>query len=416
MLNTDRSTAEKKAAQKAAGASAREIELTERYGAHNYHPIPVVISKGEGVWVWDVDGRKYMDMLSAYSALNQGHRHPKILDALRRQADTLTLTSRAFYNDRLGSFSKRICELAGMDMCLLMNSGAEAVETAIKMSRKWAYKVKGVPEGAAEIIVCENNFHGRTTTIVSFTTEKQYRDGFGPFTPGFKIIPYGDADALEKAITDNTAAFMVEPIQGEGGVIVPPDGYLKRAREICSARNVLFMTDEIQTGLGRTGALFCFMHEGIVPDVIIIGKALSGGFLPISAVIASEEVMGVFTPGDHGSTFGGNPLACAVGSASLDVIVKEGLPENAARMGEYFMSRLRAMNSPHVKEVRGKGLLIGVEVKKESGVGRSFTEKLMELGVLAKETHEQVVRFAPPLVIKREEVDWAMERISKVFA
>ncbi len=416
MLNTDRSTAEKKAAQKAAGASAREIELTERYGAHNYHPIPVVISKGEGVWVWDVDGRKYMDMLSAYSALNQGHRHPKILDALRRQADTLTLTSRAFYNDRLGSFSKRICELAGMDMCLLMNSGAEAVETAIKMSRKWAYKVKGVPEGAAEIIVCENNFHGRTTTIVSFTTEKQYRDGFGPFTPGFKIIPYGDADALEKAITDNTAAFMVEPIQGEGGVIVPPDGYLKRVREICSARNVLFMTDEIQTGLGRTGALFCFMHEGIVPDVIIIGKALSGGFLPISAVIASEEVMGVFTPGDHGSTFGGNPLACAVGSASLDVIVKEGLPENAARMGEYFMSRLRAMNSPHVKEVRGKGLLIGVEVKKESGVGRSFTEKLMELGVLAKETHEQVVRFAPPLVIKREEVDWAMERISKVFA
>lgn len=415
-MNTDRSTAEKKAAQKAAGAGAREIELTERYGAHNYHPIPVVISKGEGVWVWDVDGRKYMDMLSAYSALNQGHRHPKILDALRRQADTLTLTSRAFYNDRLGSFSKRICELAGMDMCLLMNSGAEAVETAIKMSRKWAYKVKGVPEGAAEIIVCENNFHGRTTTIVSFTTEKQYKDGFGPFTPGFKIIPYGDADALEKAITDNTAAFMVEPIQGEGGVIVPPDGYLKRVREICSAQNVLFMTDEIQTGLGRTGALFCFMHEGIVPDVIIIGKALSGGFLPISAVIASEEVMGVFTPGDHGSTFGGNPLACAVGSASLDVIVKEGLPENAARMGEYFMSRLRAMNSPHVKEIRGKGLLIGVEVKKESGVGRSFTEKLMELGVLAKETHEQVVRFAPPLVIKREEVDWAMERISKVFA
>jgi ornithine--oxo-acid transaminase len=416
MLNTDRSTTEKKSMEKAADPSAREIELTEQYGAHNYHPIPVVIAKGEGVWVWDVDGRKYMDMLSAYSALNQGHRHPKIVDALRRQADTLTLTSRAFYNDRLGSFSKQICELAGMDKCLLMNSGAEAVETAIKMSRKWAYTVKGIPEGAAEIIVCENNFHGRTTTIVSFTTEKQYKDGFGPFTPGFKIVPYGDAGALERAISDNTAAFMVEPIQGEGGVVVPPDGYLKRVREICTSRNVLFMTDEIQTGLGRTGALFCFMHEGVVPDVIIIGKALSGGFLPISAVIASDEVMGVFKPGDHGSTFGGNPLACAVGSASLDVIVKEGLAENAAKMGDYFMSKLKAMNSPHVKEIRGKGLLIGVEVKKESGVGRVFTEKLMKLGVLAKETHEQVVRFAPPLVIKREEIDWAMERISQVFA
>jgi ornithine--oxo-acid transaminase len=416
MLNTDRSTTESKATDNAASPSAVEIELTERYGAHNYHPIPVVISKGEGVWVWDVDGRKYMDMLSAYSALNQGHRHPKIVDALKRQADTLTLTSRAFYNDRLGSFSKQLCELAGMDKCLVMNSGAEAVETAIKMSRKWAYTVKGVPQGAAEIIVCENNFHGRTTTIVSFTTEKQYRDGFGPFTPGFKIVPYGDAAALEKAITDNTAAFMVEPIQGEGGVVVPPDGYLKRVREICTSRNVLLMTDEIQTGLGRTGALFCFMHEGMVPDVIIIGKALSGGLLPISAVVASDEVMGVFKPGDHGSTFGGNPLACAVGGASLDVIVKEGLAENAAKMGEYFTSKLRAMNSPHVKEIRGKGLLIGVEVKKESGVGRAFTEKLMGLGVLAKETHEQVVRFAPPLVIKREEIDWAMERISKVFA
>jgi ornithine--oxo-acid transaminase len=416
MLNTDRSTTEKKEMKKAAGTSAGEIELTERYSAHNYHPIPVVISKGEGVWVWDVEGRKYMDMLSAYSALNQGHRHPKILAALKRQAEVLTLTSRAFYNDRMGSFSKQICELAGMDMCLLMNSGAEAVETAIKMSRKWAYTVKGVPEDAAEIIVCENNFHGRTTTIVGFATEEQYKYGFGPFTPGFKIIPYGDAAALESAITDNTAAFMVEPIQGEGGVIVPPDGYLKRVREICTSRNVLFMTDEIQTGLGRTGALFCFMHEGVVPDVIIIGKALSGGFLPISAVTASEEVMGVFKPGDHGSTFGGNPLACAVGSASLDVIVNERLPENAAKMGDYFTSKLKAMSSPRVKEIRGKGLLIGVEIKAESGVARGFTEKLMELGVLAKETHEKVVRFAPPLVIKREEIDWAMERISKVFA
>jgi len=407
--------AAKKAAAKPAVGSAREIELTEKYGAHNYHPIPVVIAKGEGVWVWDMEGKKYMDMLSAYSALNQGHRHPRIIAAMKRQAGLLTLTSRAFYNDRLGTFSKQICEMAGMDKCLLMNSGAEAVETALKMSRKWAYTIKGVPEGAAEIIVCENNFHGRTTTIVGFSTEQQYKSGFGPFTPGFKIIPYGDSDALEESITDNTAAFLVEPIQGEGGVIVPPKGFLKRASEICAARNVLLMTDEIQTGLGRTGKLFCFQHDGIVPDVIIIGKALSGGFMPISAVVASDEVMGVFKPGDHGSTFGGNPLACVVGSESLDVIMDEKLHENSAKMGEYFMSKLNAMKSPHVKEVRGKGLLIGVEVKPKSGKGRQFTEKLMGLGVLAKETHEQVVRFAPPLVIKRKEVDWAMERISKVF-
>lgn len=415
MLNTDKSATEQTAASKSTGASAKEIKLTEKYSAHNYHPIPVVISKGEGVWVWDVDGRKYMDMLSAYSALNQGHRHPRIVEALKSQADLLTLTSRAFYNDRMGSFSKKLCELSGMDKCLMMNSGAEAVETAIKMCRKWAYNLKKVPEGKAEIIVCENNFHGRTTTIVSFTTEKQYQRGFGPFTPGFKAIPYGDADALEAAITDNTAAFLVEPIQGEGGVIVPPDGYLKRAREVCSANNVLLMTDEIQTGLGRTGKLFCYEHEGILPDVIIIGKALSGGFLPVSAALASDEIMGVFQPGDHGSTFGGNPLACVVGSVALDVILDEKLPENSAAMGEYFMSKLNALDSPHVREVRGKGLLIGVEVKPESGVARKFTEELMNLGILAKETHEQVVRFAPPLVIKREEIDWAMERISKVF-
>lgn len=415
MLNTDKSMTEEKVAQASKGESAKEIKLTEKYSAHNYHPIPVVISKGEGVWVWDVEGRKYMDMLSAYSALNQGHKHPRILEAMKRQADLLTLTSRAFYNNRLGTFSKQICEMAGMDKCLLMNAGAEAVETAIKMCRKWAYTVKGVPEGKAEIIVCDNNFHGRTTTIVSFTTEEQYKHGFGPFTPGFKIVPYGDADALEAAVTDHTAAFLVEPIQGEGGVIVPPEGYLKRVREICSARNVLLMTDEIQTGLGRTGKLFCYQHEGIVPDVVIVGKALSGGFLPVSAVIASDELMGVFQPGDHGSTFGGNPLACAVGSEALNVIVDERLAENSAEMGAYFVSKLKAMNSPRVKEVRGKGLLIGVEVKKESGKGRKFTEKLMELGVLAKETHEQVVRFAPPLVITRDDIDWAMERVSKVF-
>ncbi len=415
MLNTDRNTKGQQATGKPAGLAGAEIELTERYSAHNYHPIPVVISKGEGVWVWDVDGRKYMDMLSAYSALNQGHRHPRIVAAMKRQADVLTLTSRAFYNDRMGKFSKQICDLVGMDKCLLMNSGAEAVETAVKMSRKWAYTVKGVPEGAAEIIVCDNNFHGRTTTIVSFTTEEQYKRGFGPFTPGFKVIPYGDAGALEPAITENTAAFLVEPIQGEGGVMVPPDGYMKKVREICTAKRVLLMTDEIQTGLGRTGKLFCYQHDGIKPDVVIIGKALSGGFLPVSAAVASDEVMGVFHPGDHGSTFGGSPMACAVGSAALDVILDEKLVENAAELGRYFVSKLKEMSSPHVKEVRGRGLLIGVEVKVESGKGRRFTEELMKLGVLAKETHEQVVRFAPPLIIKREEVDWALERITKVF-
>jgi ornithine--oxo-acid transaminase len=414
MLNTEDKTTEGKATQ-TAGGSAREIELTEKYSAHNYHPIPVVIAKGEGVWVWDVEGRKYMDMLSAYSALNQGHRHPRIIDAMKKQLDVLTLTSRAFYNDQFGSFSKKLCELAGMDKSLMMNSGAEAVETAIKMVRKWAYTIKGVAKDKAEIIVCENNFHGRTTTIVSFTTETEYQKGFGPFTPGFKVIPFGDSDALENAINENTAAFLVEPIQGEGGVIVPPEGFLKRAREICTKHNVLLVTDEIQTGLGRTGKLFCYEHDGIVPDVVVIGKALSGGFMPISAALASDEIMGVFQPGDHGSTFGGNPLACAVAAASLDVIVDEKLPENSAKLGDYFMSKLNDMNSPHVKEIRGRGLFVGVEVKPESGKARRFTEKLMNLGILAKETHEQVVRFAPPLVITREEIDWAMEHISKVF-
>jgi ornithine--oxo-acid transaminase len=415
MLETSKTMAEKAVDDAKKIGSGEHMELTEKYGAHNYHPLPIVIAKGEGVWVWDVEGRKYMDMLSAYSALNQGHRHPKIVAAIKEQADRLTLTSRAFYNDRLGTFSKKLCELVGMDKCILMNSGAEAVETAIKMSRKWAYTVKGVPRDKAEIIVCEDNFHGRTTTIVGFSTEDQYKNGFGPFTPGFKVTPYGDADALQKAVNENTAAFLVEPIQGEAGVIVPKDGYLKRAREICSKNRVLLMTDEIQTGLGRTGKLFCYEHEGVTPDVLIVGKALSGGFMPISAVLASDEVMGVFTPGDHGSTFGGCPIACAIGSAALDVIVKERLPERAAEMGAYFSSRLRAMKSPHVKEVRGKGLLIGVHVKDESGTARPFCEKLMAEGILAKETHKQVVRFAPPLVVSKDEIDWAMERIEKIF-
>jgi ornithine--oxo-acid transaminase len=415
MLETGRKTEKSNVAETRKIGSSEHIELTEKYGAHNYHPIPVVIAEGEGVWVWDVEGRKYMDMLSAYSALNQGHRHPRIAAAMREQAGKLTLTSRAFYNDRLGTFSKKLCELAGMDMCLMMNSGAEAVETAIKMARKWAYTVKGVPHDKAEIIVCDNNFHGRTTTVVGFSTEDQYKDGFGPFTPGFKVVPYGDIAALENAINDNTAAFLVEPIQGEGGVIVPGDGSLKRAKELCSANRVLLMADEIQTGLGRTGKLFCYEHDGATPDVLIVGKALSGGFMPVSAVLASDEIMGVFKPGDHGSTFGGCPMACAVASAALDVIVEERLPERAAEMGSYFVSRLRAMSSPHVKEVRGKGLLIGVHVKDESGEGRIFCEKLMAEGILAKETHVQVVRFAPPLVVTKEEIDWAMERISKVF-
>jgi ornithine--oxo-acid transaminase len=415
MLNTEKTTAKETVAKTEKIGSGEHIELTEKYGAHNYHPLPIVIAKGEGVWVWDVEGRKYMDMLSAYSALNQGHRHPKIVEAIKRQADELTLTSRAFYNNQLGVFSKQLCELTGMDKCLVMNSGAEAVETAIKMARKWAYKIKGVPRDKAEIIVCETNFHGRTTTIVGFSTDEQYKDGFGPFTPGFKVIPYGDSEALKKTINENTAAFLVEPVQGEGGVIVPGDSFLKRAREICSANRVLLMTDEIQTGLGRTGKMFCYEYDEITPDVLIVGKALSGGFMPVSAALASEEIMGVFKPGDHGSTFGGCPIACAVGSAALDVIVSERLPERAAEMGAYFMSRLKDMNSKHVKEIRGRGLLIGVEVKEESGEARIFCEKLMADGILAKETHKQVVRFAPPLVVSKDEIDWAMERITKAF-
>lgn len=391
------------------------IRIAETYSAHNYHPLPVVLSTGKGVWVWDVEGRKYIDMLSSYSALNQGHLHPRIVDAAKDQIERLTLTSRAFHNDRFGPFCEMLCNLTSQESVLLMNTGAEAVETAIKAARKWGYKVKGVRPDRAEIIVCENNFHGRTTTIVGFSSEFQYRDGFGPFGPGFKLIPYGDSDALERAITEDTVGFLVEPIQGEAGIIIPKQGYISEAAEICKRENVLLMLDEIQTGLGRTGKLFCYEYENAKPDILIVGKALGGGIYPVSGILARREIMDVFTPGDHGSTFGGNPLACAVGMAALQVIVEENLPENAAKMGEYFIARLKEIRSPHIEEIRGRGLLIGVEVKKSSGTARPFCEKLMDLGVLAKETHHQVIRFAPPLVIKEDEVDWAIERIAKAI-
>ncbi len=397
------------------GSTERYIEIAEKYGAHNYHPLDVVIEKGEGVWVWDVEGKKYLDMLSAYSALNQGHRHPKIVKALIDQANKLTLTSRAFHNNVLGDFLKKLAELAGYDKVLPMNTGAEAVETALKAARKWGYLKKKVPENKAEIIVCANNFHGRTITIISFSTEAQYKFGFGPFTPGFKVVPYDDPEALENAITENTVAFMFEPVQGEGGVIVPHEGYYKKVREITKKHNVLLIADEIQTGFGRTGKMFAVWHEDVRPDIIVVGKALGGGVYPVSGIIADDEVMDVFTPGDHGSTFGGNPLAAAVGMAALDVLIEEKLPERAYELGEYFMDKLRKIDSPFVKEVRGKGLLIGVEIKKEHGTARPYCEKLRDLGILAKETHEQVIRFAPPLVITKEEIDWALERIEKVL-
>jgi ornithine--oxo-acid transaminase len=391
------------------------IALEKKYGASNYKPLDVVLSRGEGIWVWDIEGTRYLDFLSAYSAVNQGHGHPKIRQALVDQASRLPLTSRAFRNDQLPLFEKKLCELTGYDKMLPMNSGAEAVETALKMARKWGYKVKGVPEGEAQIIVCTGNFQGRTTTIISFSDEPQYKDGFGPFTPGFVMVPYGDAEALASAVTPHTVAFFVEPIQGEGGVIVPPDGYLKRARELATEHNFLLVADEIQSGLGRSGKLFASDWEGVRPDVITIGKALSGGFYPVSAVLADAPVMEVFKPGDHGSTFGGNPLAAAVGIASLDVLIDEGLIENSQEQGEYLLGRLKRIESPHIKEVRGRGLLIGVELHPEAGGARRFCEALMHENLLCKETHDNVIRFAPPLVIQREDVDWAMERIEKVL-
>lgn len=391
------------------------LNEAEKYSAHNYHPLPVVLGKGEGVWVWDVEGKKYLDMLSSYSALNQGHCHPKIVAALREQAGKLTLTSRAFHNDQMGPFMRRLCEMAGFEKCLLMNSGAEAVETAVKAARRWGMLKKKIAKDKAEIITCAGNFHGRTTTIVGFSTEPLYQDGFGPFTPGFKIIPYGDAAALEKAITPNTAGFLVEPIQGEGGVLIPKEGYLKQAREITKKNNVLLIADEIQTGLGRTGKLFACEWENVHPDILIVGKALAGGMYPVSGILADNDVMDVFVPGNHGSTFGGNPLGCAAGLAALAVIVEEHLPERAQELGLYFMAELRKIKHPAIQEVRGRGLLIGVEIKKEFGTARPYCEKLMELGILAKETHDQVIRFAPPLVIKKEEIDWAVERIRRLF-
>ncbi|MCZ7603387.1 MAG: ornithine--oxo-acid transaminase [Melioribacteraceae bacterium] len=391
------------------------IALEEKYGAHNYHPLDVVIDKAEGVWVYDVDGKKYLDCLAAYSAVNQGHCHPRILNAMKVQADKVTLTSRAFRNSQLPLLYKKLNEITGYEMILPMNSGAEAVETALKAARKWGYKVKGVPENKAEIIVCTNNFAGRTISIVSFSTEAQYKDGFGPFTEGFKVVEYGDSKALEDAITPNTVAFIFEPIQGEGGVIAPPDGYLKETFDICKKNNVLYITDEIQSGLGRSGKLFAFMYEDVQPDAVIIGKALSGGFYPVSAVLSKKEVLGVFNPGDHGSTFGGNPLGAAVAIEALNVLVEEKLVENSFELGNYFREELRKIDSNHVKEVRGKGLFIGVELHPEAKGARRFCEALMQRGILCKETHDNVIRFAPPLVIKKEEIDWALSHIREVL-
>lgn len=388
------------------------VQLEDRYGAHNYRPLDVVIERGEGVWVYDVEGKKYLDCLASYSAVNQGHCHPKLLQTLMDQAHKVTLTSRAFRNEQLPLLYRELHELTGFEMALPMNSGAEAVETAIKVARKWGYTTKGIPQDLAEIIVCANNFHGRTVTTISFSTERQYRAGFGPFTPGFKVIPFGDTRALREAITLNTCAFLVEPIQGEAGIIIPPKGFLKEAWEICDRNRVLLMTDEIQSGLGRTGKLFAYTHEGITPDVLIVGKALSGGFYPVSAVLAAREILGVLKPGDHGSTFGGNPLGCAVARTALKVLVEEKMVERSAENGAYFLEKLKTIQSPKLKEVRGRGLWIGVEMTEAA---RPYCEALKAEGVLCKETHDRVIRIAPPLVITKEEIDWALERIKKVI-
>ena len=391
------------------------IALENQYNAKNYKPLDVVLERGEGIWVWDVEGNKYLDFLSAYSAVNQGHRHPRILQAMIDQASKLPLTSRAFRNDQLPLLAKQLCEMTGYEKVLPMNSGAEAVETALKLARKWGYKVKGVAENQAEIIVCSGNFAGRTITIISFSPEDQYKDGFGPLTPGFKMVEYGNADALRDAITENTVAFLVEPIQGEGGVIVPPEGYLQAVREICTENNVLFIADEIQSGLGRSGKLFASDWDNVRADMVTIGKALSGGFYPVSAVLADSEVMDMFKPGDHGSTFGGNPLGAAIAREALAVLEDENLINQSREMGDYLMGRLRRIESSHIKEVRGRGLLIGVELHDSAGGARRFCEALMEEGLLCKETHDNVIRFAPPLVITKDEIDWALERIEPVL-
>ncbi len=389
------------------------IALEEMYGAHNYHPLDVVVERAEGAWVCDVEGKRYLDCLAAYSAVNQGHCHPRILESLLEQAHKVTLTSRAFRNSQLPLLYKALHDLTGMEMTLPMNSGAEAVETALKTARKWGHTKKGIPDGKAEIIVCAGNFHGRTITVISFSSDEQYRTGFGPLTPGFRIIPFGDARALRDAITPNTCAFLCEPIQGEAGIVIPPDGFLREAAAICRENRVLLMLDEIQSGLGRTGKLFAFMHENVKPDVLIVGKALGGGFYPISAVLASREILGVFQPGDHGSTFGGNPLACAVARAALRVLIEEKLVERSAELGSYFLARLKTLRSPIIKEIRGRGLWIAVELHAEA---RKYCEALKDEGILCKETHSRIIRIAPPLVIQREEIDWAMERFQKVLS
>ncbi|MFQ5415115.1 MAG: ornithine--oxo-acid transaminase [Phycisphaerae bacterium] len=394
---------------------AEHMELVDRCAAHNYHPLPVVVARADGVWVEDADGRRYMDMLAAYSAVNFGHCHPELVAAAKAQLDRVTLTSRAFHNDQLGPMCAALARLCGMEAVLPMNTGAEGVETAIKTARKWGYTKKRVPEGKAKIICCADNFHGRTTTIVSFSTDPQCRDGFGPFAPGFDVIPYGDIDALVGAIDDNTAGFLVEPIQGEAGIIVPPDGYLRRVREVCTERNVLFIADEIQSGLGRTGKTFCCEHDGVQPDVYILGKALGGGIMPVSAVVSSRDILGVFTPGDHGSTFGGNPLSCAVARKVIDILETNHYQQHAADMGAYLFSKLRAIKSDKVKDIRGRGLWVGIEFHASAGKARDFCERLLAEGMLCKDTHEQTMRLAPPLCITKDELDWALARLERVL-
>jgi len=394
---------------------SQHIDLVEQFAAHNYHPLPVVVSRAEGVWVEDADGNRYMDMLAAYSAVNFGHGNPELIEAAKAQLDRVTLTSRAFHNDQLGPFARELAELCGMEAILPMNTGAEGVETAIKTARKWGYTSKGVPEGKAKIICCENNFHGRTTTIVSFSTDPQCRRGFGPFTPGFEIIKYGDVDALRKAIDANTAAFLVEPIQGEAGIIVPPAGYLKAVRQVCSEKNILFIADEIQSGLGRTGYTFACEHEGVQPDIYILGKALGGGIMPVSAIASSREILSVFTPGDHGSTFGGNPLACAIARKVVEILKTNRYQEQARTLGAYLFDRLGGIRSDKVKEIRGRGLWVGIEFHKSAGKAKDFCVRLMEEGMLCKDTHEQTMRLAPPLCITKDEIDWALDKLGKVL-
>jgi ornithine--oxo-acid transaminase len=396
--------------------SLNPIEKAEKYGAQNYHPLPITIAKAEGVWVWDDQGEKFLDMLSGYSAVSHGHLHPKVVAAAKAQLDRVTLISRAFYAENFGTFAEKLCALTKKDKILPMNTGAEAVETAIKAARKWGYVKKGIAKDQAEIITCANNFHGRTTTVVGFSTEFQYYDGFGPYSSGFKTIPYGNIQALGEAIHKNTAAFLVEPIQGEAGIIIPPDGYLRKARQICEQNNVLFIADEIQTGLGRTGRIFACDHESVDPDIYIIGKALGGGIMPVSAIAANTDVMEVFKPGDHGSTFGGNPLACAVGIAAIDTLLSENLAARSAELGDYFLNRLMEIGSDLIEEIRGKGLFIGIELKESAGGARRFCEQLKKEGMLCKETHQNVIRFAPPLVIEKSELDWAFERVKRVLS